>query len=79
MNKDTENTGTTVSNPKEFVLGVCGPEQVELKRERAREKRRWMRENDPEAYRAWLDHRNMLARERRKAKKAAQTAGKEST
>ena len=24
MNKDTENTGTTVSNPKEFVLGVCG-------------------------------------------------------
>lgn len=55
------------------------PEQAELKRERAREKRRWMRENDPEAYRAWLDHRNMLARERRNAKKAAQTAGKEST
>lgn len=55
------------------------PEQVELKRERAREKRRWMRENDPEAYRAWLDHRNTLARERRNAKKAAQTAGKEST
>ena len=24
MNKDTENTGTTVSNPKEFVLVVCG-------------------------------------------------------
>ena len=24
MNKDTENTGKAVSNPKEFVLGVCG-------------------------------------------------------
>ena len=55
------------------------PEQAERSRERARERRRWLRENDPESYRAQLDRRNMRDRERRKAKKAAQTAGKEST
>ena len=33
MNKDTENTGTTVSNPKESVLEVCGDVTVELKTE----------------------------------------------
>lgn len=31
MNKDTENTETTVSNPKESVLEVCGDVTVELK------------------------------------------------
>lgn len=55
------------------------PEAVERSRERARERRKWMRENDPEAYRAYLDRKNARERERRKAKKAAQTAGKEST
>ncbi len=44
-----------------------------------RERMRRMREEDPEAYRAYLDRRNARARERRNAKKAAQTAGKEST
>lgn len=33
MNKDTENTETTVSNPKESVLEVCGDVTVELKTE----------------------------------------------
>lgn len=46
---------------------------------RQRERMRRMREEDPEAYRAYLDRRNARARERRNAKKAAQTAGKEST
>lgn len=44
-----------------------------------RERMRRMREEDPEAYRAYLDRRNARARERQNAKKAAQTAGKEST
>ncbi len=55
------------------------PEAVERSRERARERREWMRENDPEAYRAYLDRKNARERERRKAKRAAQTAGKDST